>query len=132
MVKWIISISHVSDLLNQNLNIFHRDGIVVKNTSRHHHSKSQPLFFVSHSTEGNVKATSMSTVISTMGYHVLKPVVEPMLLRLVACGARRWSGGEPCSWLRFYMNAINLFSKSSLTLSSIFTLSDFLYLSRFL
>jgi hypothetical protein len=46
-------------------------------------------------------------VISSTGYHVAKPVVEPMLLRLVAYGARRWSGGEPCSWLRFCINAIN-------------------------
>jgi hypothetical protein len=38
---------------------------------------------------------------------VPKPVVEPMLLRLVAYGARRWSGGESCSWLRFCINAIN-------------------------
>jgi hypothetical protein len=36
----------------------------------------------------------VSTVISSMKYHVPKPIMEPMLLRLAACGARRWSG-EP-------------------------------------
>jgi hypothetical protein len=66
-----------------------------------------------------------------MGYHVPKPVVEPMLLRLTAYSARRWSDGEP-SWLRFCMNIINLFSKSVLTFSSIFSSRVFLYLSRFL
>jgi hypothetical protein len=79
-----------------------------------------------------IGVSHVSTVISSTGYHVAKPVVEPMLLRLVACGARRWSGGEPWCWLGFCMNAINLFSKSVLTLSSIFSSSDFLYLSRFL
>jgi hypothetical protein len=49
---------------------------------------------------------------------VSKPVVEPMLLRLAACGSRRWSGGEPYCCLRFCMNAINLFSKSMVTFSS--------------
>jgi hypothetical protein len=28
----------------------------------------------------------MSIMISSMRYHVAKPIVEPMLLRLVACG----------------------------------------------
>jgi hypothetical protein len=71
-------------------------------------------------------------MISSMGYHVPKPVVEPMLLMLAACGARRWSGGEPSCLLRFCMNVINLFSKSVLTFSSIFSSSVFLYLSHFL
>jgi hypothetical protein len=71
-------------------------------------------------------------MISSTGYHVPKPIVEPMLLRLAACGARRWNGGEPCCWLRFYMKVINLFSKSVLTFSSIFSSSVFIYLSRFL
>jgi hypothetical protein len=31
----------------------------------------------------------MSKVISSMGYHVPKPIVEPMMLRLAAGGARR-------------------------------------------
>jgi hypothetical protein len=74
----------------------------------------------------------MSIVISSTGYHVPKPVVEPMLLRLAACGARRWSSGEPSCCLRFCMNAINLFSKSVLTFFSIFASRVFLYLSRFL
>jgi hypothetical protein len=74
----------------------------------------------------------VSTVISSTRYHVPKPVVEPVLLRLVACGAKRWSGGEPSYWLRFCMNVINLFSKSMLTFSSIFYSSVLLYLSRFL
>jgi hypothetical protein len=43
----------------------------------------------------------VSTVISSTGYHVPNPVMEPMLLRLAACGAKRWSGGEPCCWLGF-------------------------------
>jgi hypothetical protein len=74
----------------------------------------------------------MSIVISSSGYHVAKPIMEPMLLRLGAYGARRWSGGELGCWLRFCMNVINLFSKSMLTLSSIFSSSDFLSLSCFL
>jgi hypothetical protein len=57
MVHWIISISHVSDLSNQNLSIFCRDGIVVENTSRHCHTNRNLFCFVSHSTEGNVKVT---------------------------------------------------------------------------
>jgi hypothetical protein len=61
---------------------------------------------------------------------VAKPIVEPMMLRLVACGARRWSGGELGCWLRFCMNVRNLFSKSMLTLYSIFSPSNFLYLMR--
>jgi hypothetical protein len=44
----------------------------------------------------------VSIVISSMGYHVPKPVMEPMLHWLAACGARRRSGGP--SWLRFCMN----------------------------
>jgi hypothetical protein len=46
---------------------------------------------------------------------VPKLVMEPMLLRLAACGAKRWSS-EP-SWLRFCLNIINLLSKSMLTFS---------------
>jgi hypothetical protein len=57
MVQWIISIYHVSNLSNQNLSIFYQDGIVVENTSRHHHTNHNLFCFVSHSTEGNVKAT---------------------------------------------------------------------------
>jgi hypothetical protein len=57
MVQWIISTSHVSDLSNQNLSILCRDGIVVENTSRHHHTNRNHFYFVSHSIEGNVKVT---------------------------------------------------------------------------
>jgi hypothetical protein len=57
MVQWIISISHVSDLLNLNLSIFYRDGIVVENTSGHCHTSRNRFCFISHSTEGIVKAT---------------------------------------------------------------------------
>jgi hypothetical protein len=49
---------------------------------------------------------------------------------LAACGAKRWSGGP--FWLRFYMNTINMFSKSVLTFPSIFYSKVFLYLSCFL
>jgi hypothetical protein len=72
----------------------------------------------------------VSIKISSMGYHVPKPVMEPIPLRLATCGARRWSSG--LSWLRFCMNIINLFSKSVLTFSSIFSSRVFLYLSHFL
>jgi hypothetical protein len=58
MVQWIISISHVSDLLNQHLSIFYRDEIVVENTSQHHHTNHNLFCFISQSIEGNVKATS--------------------------------------------------------------------------
>jgi hypothetical protein len=57
MVQWIINISHISDLSNQNLSIFCWDGIVVKNTSRHRHTNRNLFCFVSHSIEGNVKVT---------------------------------------------------------------------------
>jgi hypothetical protein len=57
MVEWIISISHVSDISNQNLSIFCRDKIIVENMSRHRHTSRNLFCFISHSIKGNVKAT---------------------------------------------------------------------------
>jgi hypothetical protein len=54
MVQWIINISHISDLSNQNLRYSTRMGLLWKTCPD---IASNLLCFVSHSTEGNVKTT---------------------------------------------------------------------------
>jgi hypothetical protein len=61
MIQWIINTCHVSDLMNQHLSIFGWNGIVVEYTSRHGHTNGNLFCFVSHSADGNVKATRRVT-----------------------------------------------------------------------